>query len=189
MTNPTARPASHSTGATSGSWSTKRIAICALFVAAAFVVSFVELPIFPAAPYLKYDPSGVVLLVAGLAFGPSTGALVSVLMWLPKFAMDPWGALMGVLCAVALTVPAALVYSRKHDRSGAVLGMVLGGVVTLVVAIVGNILVTPIYSGVSTQAVIEMIVPILLPFNLLKIAINCVVTFLVYKPVSKLVGE
>lgn len=189
-TSPTARPASHSTtGTTAGGWSTSRIAICALFVALSLVASFVELPVFPPAPYLKYDPSGVVDLVAGLAFGPGTGALVSVLSWLPHLFMNPFGGLMGILCALALTVPTALVYAKARTRKGATLGMLLGAVATLVVAIVGNIIVTPPYSGVTTEQVIQMIVPILLPFNLLKIVLNCVVTQLVYKPVSKLVGE
>lgn len=189
-TSPTARPQSHATtGTTAGGWTTKRIAICALFVALAIVASFVELPIFPLAPFLKYDPSGVVILVAGLAFGPATGALVSVLSWLPHLFLNPWGGLMGILCALALTVPAALVYQHDRSRKGAVIGMLVGAVVTLVVAIVGNIIVTPIYTGTTTEAVIAMIVPILLPFNLLKVALNCAITFAVYKPVSTLVGE
>ena len=189
-TSPTARPSSHSTtGATSGGWSTQRLAVTALFVALAMVASYVEIGVFPPAPYLKYDPSGVVQLVSGLAFGAGTGALVSVLSWLPHLFMDPFGGLMGILCALALTVPTALVYQKVRSRKGSVLGMLLGAVVTLVVAIVGNIIVTPMYSGVSTAEVIQMIVPILLPFNLIKIALNCVVTQLVYKPVSTLVGE
>ena len=189
-THPSARPAAHSTGSSlAGGWSTKRIATCALFVALALVASFVELPIFPLAPYMKYDPSGVVCLVAGLAFGAGTGALVSVLSWLPHLFMDPFGGLMGIACNVALVVPTALVYEKVRSRKGSATGMVIGAVVTLVVAIVGNLLVTPLYSGVTVEQVIAMIVPILIPFNLLKIVLNCVVTQLVYKPVSTLVGE
>jgi riboflavin transporter FmnP len=67
--------------------------------------------------------------------------------------------------------------------------MAVGAVVCLAACIGGNLVVTPLYSAVSVDQVAAMIVPILLPFNLLKIAINCVVTFLVYKSVSKLVGE
>lgn len=190
MANPTSRPINHSTtGNTTGGWSTKRIALCALFVAVAMVASFIELPIFPPAPWLKYDPSGVVCLVAGLAFGASTGTLVAVLSWLPHLFMNPWGGLMGIVCAVALTLPAALIYQHSRSRKGAIAGMVVGGVVTLAVAIVANIIVTPLYAGVSTADVIAMVVPILLPFNALKVIINCAVTLVVYKSVSKLVGE
>lgn len=190
MANPTSRPANHSTaGTTAQGWSTKRIAICALFVAVSLVASYIEIPIFPPAPWLKYDPSGVVCLVAGLAFGASTGVLVSVLSWLPHLIMNPYGGLMGIVCAVALTAPAALIYQKNHTRKGAIMGMVVAAVITLAVAIVANIIVTPLYAGVTTEEVLAMIVPILLPFNILKILINCIVTQLVYKGISQLVGE
>lgn len=190
MANSTTRPTNHSTSSsTNSAWSTKRIAICALFVAVAMVASFIELPIFPPAPWLKYDPSGVVYLVAGLAFGPSTGTLVAVLSWLPHLLLNPWGGLMGILCAVALTLPSALIYNTSHTRKGAIIGMLVGAVVTLAVAIVANIIVTPLYTAVSVADVIAMIVPILLPFNLIKVALNCAVTLVVYKSISKLIGE
>ena len=55
----------HSTGvADSGRWSTKRIAMYALFVALSMAVSFIEFPIIPGVQWLKYDPSGIVCLVA-----------------------------------------------------------------------------------------------------------------------------
>ena len=58
----------HSTGvADSGRWSTKRIAMYALFVALSMAVSFIEFPIIPGVQWLKYDPSGIVCLVAGFA--------------------------------------------------------------------------------------------------------------------------
>lgn len=190
MGNPQSRPSNHSTSSTTASgWSTKRIALCALFVAVSLVASYIEIPIFPPAPWLKYDPSGVVCLVAGLAFGAGTGALVCVLSWLPHLLMNPWGGLMGILCALALTVPAALIYSHNQTRKNAIIGMVIGGVVTLVVAIVANIIVTPLYTAVSTADVVAMILPILLPFNLIKVVLNCVITLFVYKSISKLVGE
>ena len=49
---------------------TKKIALAALFTAASLILSFIQIPIFPAAPWLMYDPSGIVCLIAALAFGP-----------------------------------------------------------------------------------------------------------------------
>ena len=48
-----------------------------------------------------------------------------------------------------------------------------------------NLIITPIYLGVPVEAVIGMILPILLPFNLLKAGINALITFLVYKPIAR----
>ena len=180
----------HSTGvADSGRWSTKRIAMYALFVALSMAVSFVDFPIMPGVEWLKYDPSGIVSLVAGFAYGPAAAAIVSVLGFLPHLFTTPWGTLMAVLVALALSVPAALIYRRNKTRKGAVIGIIVGAIVALVVAIVGNLIVTPFYAHMTTAQVVALIVPALLPFNALKFTIHGVVTFLIYKPISNLLNR
>ena len=149
-----AKLGSHTTGvADSGRWSTRRIAMYALFVALAMVTSFIEFPITPVT-WLKYDPSGIVCLIAGFAYGPAAAAIVSVLGFVPHMFANPWGSLMAVL-----------------------------------VALVSNLIVTPIYAHMTYQAVAAMILPILLPFNVAKMAIHAVITFLIYKPISNLLSK
>lgn len=180
----------HSTGvADSGRWSTKRIAMYALFVALSMAVSFVEFPIVPGVEWLKYDPSGIVSLVAGFAYGPAAAVIVSVLGFLPHLFTNPWGTLMAVLVALALSVPAALIYRRNKARKGAVIGIIVGAIAALAMAIVGNIIVTPFYAHMTTAQVVALIVPALLPFNALKFTIHGVVTFLIYKPISNLLNR
>ena len=180
----------HSTGvADSGRWSTKRIAMYALFVALSMAVSFVDFPIMPGVEWLKYDPSGIVSLVAGFAYGPAAAAIVSVLGFLPHLFTNPWGTLMAVLVALALSVPAALIYRRNKTRKGAVIGIIVGAIVALVVAIVGNLIVTPFYAHMTTAQVVALIVPAILPFNALKFTIHGVITFLIYKPISNLLNR
>ena len=180
----------HSTGvADSGRWSTKRIAMYALFVALSMAVSFVEFPIVPGVEWLKYDPSGIVSLVAGFAYGPAAAVIVGVLGFLPHLFTNPWGTLMAVLVALALSVPAALIYRRNKTRKGAVIGIIVGAIAALAVAIVGNMIVTPFYAHMTTAQVVALIVPALLPFNALKFTIHGVVTFLIYKPISNLLNR
>ena len=180
----------HSTGvAVSGRWSTKRIAMYALFVALSMAVSFVEFPIVPGVEWLKYDPSGIVSLVAGFAYGPAAAVIVSVLGFLPHLFTNPWGTLMAVLVALALSVPAALIYRRNKTRKGAVIGIIVGAIAALAMAIVGNIIVTPFYAHMTTAQVVALIVPALLPFNALKFTIHGVITFLIYKPISNLLNR
>ncbi|TPF81020.1 MULTISPECIES: ECF transporter S component [unclassified Bifidobacterium] len=186
---PNAKLGSHSTGvADSGRWSTKRIAMYALFVALAMVTSFIEFPITPVT-WLKYDPSGIVCLIAGFAFGPSAAAIVSVLGFVPHLFADPWGTLMAVLVALCLSVPASFIYRANRTRKGALIGILVGAVLAIVAALLGNLVVTPIYAHMTVQAVAAMILPILLPFNVAKMAIHAVVTFLIYKPISNLLAK
>ena len=165
------------------------IAMYALFVALSMAVSFIEFPIIPGVQWLKYDPSGIVCLVAGFAFGPAAAVIVSVLGFVPHLFTNPWGTLMAVLVALALSVPASLIYKKNKTRKGALIGIIVGAVVALAVAIVGNIIVTPFYAHMTTAQVVALIVPALLPFNALKFTIHGVVTFLIYKPISNLLNR
>lgn len=186
-TNSSARHDTHSTTAGSG-WSTKRIAVTALFCAVAAICTlFIEFPILPGVTFLKYDPSAIAALIAGFAFGPATGAVVSVLPYLVHLATESgiYGTLMAIIATLSLVLPASLIYQRNTTMRGAITGLVVGGVICLACCILANIVVTPIYMGAPREAVVAMIVPTLLPFNVLKIALNCVITALVYKPISK----
>ncbi len=183
----TSRHDTHATSRSDG-WSTKRIAVTALLCAVAAICTlFIEFPILPGVTFLKYDPSAIVALVAGFAFGPATGVVVSVLPYLVHLATQSglYGTFMAIVATLSLVLPASLVYQRMTSMRGAVIGMVVGAVVCLACCILANIVVTPLYMGAPRETVIGMIVPVLVPFNVLKIAINCVVTALVYKPLSK----
>ena len=98
-TNSSARHDTHSTTA-GGGWSTKRIAVTALFCAVAAICTlFIEFPILPGVTFLKYDPSAIAALIAGFAFGPATGAVVSVLPYLVHLATESgiYGTLMAII--------------------------------------------------------------------------------------------
>ena len=52
------------------------------------------------------------------------------------------------------------------------------GFLVMAAVMVGwNFIVTPFYMGVPREAVLAMILPVILPFNLLKAAVNSVVIF------------
>lgn len=183
---------SHSTTVSENGWSTRRIAMTALLCAAAAICTlFVEFPIVPGISWLKYDPSGIVALIAGLVFGPATGAVVSVISYLPHIATASgfWGMIMAMVATFSLVVPAALVYRRDRSRRGLILSLVIGAVACVAASIVMNLVITPVYAHVSVSDVIALIVPALLPFNIAKVAINCVVCALVLKPVSRAIGK
>lgn len=162
---------------------TKKIALAGLFTAASLVLSFVQIPIFPAAPYLMYDPSGIVCLIAALIFGPRMGAAVAIISWLPRLFLDPFGAPMGMISTCSLVIPAALIYRAGAPRSTrALAGMVCGAILSVVLSCAMNLVVTPLYTAVSLADVAAMIIPILIPFNTLKMVINVAAGQVLLKP-------
>lgn len=179
----------HATYSGTNYWSSEKIAKYALFVALSIAVSFIEFPLIPDVNYLKYDPSGIVCLIAGFAYGPFAAAIVSVLGFAPHFFTNPFGAIMAILVSMGASVSAAIVYKKKiRTKEGAIISLIVGSVVAIALAIVGNLIITPFYAHMSVEQVAALIVPALLPFNAIKLAIHCVITMLVYKPVSKLLN-
>ncbi len=172
-------------------WSTRKLVILALFTALSLIVSFVEVPIFPAAPFLKYDPSAAVAAIAACGFGPAAGLIVGIVSaCIHGLIMgDPWGSLMTIIVVACWTLPLAFIYRAKKTRVAAVIGLVVGSVLALAGAIGGNLLITPIYTGTDVATVAAMIIPILLPFNVMKVLINDVLVFLLYKPVEGLIEK
>ncbi len=169
-------------------WSVRELVTLAIFSALGMALSFIQIPIFPPAPWLQYDPSGIVTLTVALMYGPTAGIVVQLVSWIPKLIMSPLGSLLTFVAMIGAVLVVGLIYKKFHNLKGAIVSLVLGSIVFICLAIAMNFLITPIYSpGVTVEDVAAMIVPILLPFNLIKCGINGVATGLLYKPVSNLV--
>lgn len=166
-----------------------RVSLCALFCGAALLLSFIEIPLIPAAPFLKYDPSTIMALVAGLAFGPATGAVVAVLPWCVHLFIEPVGAFIALLTALCVTLATAWLYALRRTKVQGVFALIVGAIVQVALALLLNLWLTPLYTGISFEAVCALIVPFLLPFNVVKAALNASVTFIVYKPLSRVIGQ
>ena len=65
---------------------------------------------------------------------------------------------------------------------GAVGGLALGSVAMVAVMLLWNYLITPLYMGVSREDIVGMLLPVFLPFNLLKAGLNSALILILYKP-------
>ncbi len=93
------------------------------------------------------------------------------------------GLIMNVIATCSFACIAAFVYKKKHTMSGAILGLGLGIICMTAVMLLWNYFITPIYMGYPREAVVELLLPAFLPFNLIKGGINLGITLLVYKPI------
>lgn len=169
-------------------FSTRTLVSCALLCAIGVLLSLVELPLLPGVPWLKYDASAMPAIVSGFAYGPAAGAcvgMVGAVIHGLLFA-DASGAVMNILVVVAIVVPASAIFQRHPSFASQILGLVVGCLAMVAAAILGNLVITPAWLGVPLDAVIAMILPILLPFNVLKAALNAVLSVIVFKAVSRM---
>lgn len=179
----------HATMQKSG-WSSQRIALCALLCAAsALSTLLLEFPIMPGITWLKYDPSSAIALICACLFDPALTLVVSTVPYLVHLTSSTgvFGCIMAICATVSLTVPVSIIYRRFPTRAGMIAAFVAGSIVCLVACLGANLLITPLYTGAPLSAVLAMIVPLLLPFNIIKLGINIVLACALFAPVRRIV--
>lgn len=168
-------------------FSTKTVAAIGILCAIAFVAKLLS-TVFPTvAGFLSFDLKDVVIVIGGFMLGPLTAAMIAFLVSLVEMVTvsttGPIGLLMNVLASCSFACVAAVVYRKRRSMRGAIVGLVLGVLCVTAVMLLWNWLITPLYMKVDRSMVVGMLVPVFLPFNLVKGGINATLALLLYKPI------
>lgn len=171
----------------------RKMATMAILSALSIVLMLlIRFPLIPAAPYLIYEPADVPILIGSFLFGPLSGLLMTVVVSAIQAFMSPDGLVgfvMHVIATGAFAVTAGLIYRKKHSLKGAVAALIAGTIAMAVVMIPVNLIIQPRFYGIPIETVKSLLIPAIIPFNLLKAGINSAVAFIVYKTVSKIVNR
>ena len=161
---------------------TRKLTTLAMLAALAIVlVALIHFPLVPAAPFLEYDPADLPNFIGTFLFGPAAGlaltAVVCVIQGVTvSAASGPIGIIMHFLATGTFVLLAGNLYRAHRTRKAALLGLAAGTLAMTAVMCVCNL--------------VKLMLRAIIPFNLAKAAINSVITYLVYKPISRLVfGE
>jgi riboflavin transporter FmnP len=164
--------------------------LTALSLVLMYVIRF---PIIPAAPYLKYEPADIPMLIGAFLFGPLAGLAVTAVeatIQTLLFAEGGWvGLVMHIIATGTFVITAGLIYKKMHDRKGAIVGLICGTIAMTLIMIPLNLVIQPNFYGVPIETVKSLLIPAIIPFNLIKAGLNSVVTFIVYKSISKVVQK
>lgn len=164
---------------------TRKLTTVGMLCALAYVVMVVGR--VPIVLFLKYDPKDVIIAIGGLIFGPLTSFSVALIVaFVEMFTVSEngiLGFLMNVISSCSFACTAAFIYKKRHKLSGAITGLLCGWGCMVTVMLLWNYLITPIYMGYPREAVVELLLPAFLPFNLIKGGLNAAITMLLYKPI------
>lgn len=183
-----------------------------IFAAIATVLTFFELPVFFAPGFYKLDFSDVIVLISGFSLGPLAGILTEFLKVLLKLLIKGsttvvLGDFAGFVAGVALTLPSAVFYKKYRTFKGACVAMLLGIIcLTAVSAVLNYFILLPTYEilfSISENTIISLgnainplisdkftfILFVVCPFNLLKGALICAVTLVLYKKLSVVINN
>ena len=168
-------------------WKLRRLTIMAMFTALAFVaVAFVRIPVMM---WLSYEPKDVLLTIGAFLLGPIEGVIMTVVVALLELVTISntglIGFVMNVFSSCLFVCTASLIYHRKRTLTGALIGLISGAVLATGGMLLWNYLITPLYMENATREMVAgMLIPLFLPFNALKSALNATLTMLLYKGVS-----
>ena len=164
----------------------KKLVTLAMLSAIAYLAMFLFR--IPSVLVLKYDPKDTIIAIAGFLYGPLSALSVSLVVSAVEMfttSETQWiGFIMNVLSSCAFVCPAAYLYSRKRTIRRAAVGLGIGVVLVTITMALWNYIMTPIYMGYPRAAVAELLLPVFIPFNLLKAGLNTALTLLLYKPVN-----
>ena len=188
--------------------STHYIAYTAMFACLAGVLMLIEIPLFFAPPFYKIDLGEMPVLICTFYLGPVAGVAAELVKVLVKLVLKGTstafvGDFANFAVGCALVLPASIIYHVKKTKKGAVIALIAG---TLCMTVFGSAFnafyLLPKFSqlfGMPMEAIIGMgsavnssirsvgtlVLFAVVPLNLLKGAVVSLLTFALYKRVSR----
>ena len=164
---------------------TKKLTVTGMLCALAYTAAAVGR--VPMVLFLKYDPKDIVIAAGGMMFGPLTSFTVAVAVSFAElFTISEngiLGFLMNMIASCSFACTAAAIYKKRPGVLSAAAGLLCGWGCMVGGMLLWNYWIAPVYMGCSREAVAELLLPVFLPFNLIKGGLNMAVTMLLYKPV------
>ncbi|UQS83721.1 ECF transporter S component [Bombilactobacillus thymidiniphilus] len=161
----------------------------AVLAALSAILMFFTFPIIPGFTFLKLDVSDVVVVIAFLVYGMSTGVLVALCKILIHFLITGAGLagligdLSSLLSTLAFTVPLAWLLNKGQKQ---IIAYILGILsLTIVLALANYWVLMPLYMKVLNfnigMPLTKYVIIGVIPFNLVKGTINSFLIFLLSK--------
>lgn len=164
----------------------KRLVFDGVFAALGVVLMLlIRIPLLPAAPWLLYEAGDIPAIIGGLIVGPVHGLLILLVICLVQMVTpNSWGIyglVMHLTSTGVLVLLSSIAWNRTRRQAPLIIALVAGALLMTAIMIPMNLWITPLLFKMPVEEVIKMIVPVLLPFNLLKGGINVAASYLVFR--------
>ena len=165
--------------------------LVALSVVSLYLIRF---PIIPGATFLEYDCADIPVLFGTMILGPIWGEIillaVCLIQALTVSAASGWiGFLMHFIASSVLVLIPGILYLKKKSFKWMLIGLAMGIAGMTIVMIPLNLIFTGIFLGAGTKAVVSMLIPAIIPFNLFKGGINVVVSSMIFIPLKDKISK
>ena len=169
----------------------KMVTLAMLSAMSVVLVMLIRVP-WPGAPFLEYDPADVPILITTLMYGPAAGLIVTIVVSVIQgLTVSASSGIIGIIMHILATgfyvFFSGVIYKRTKNTKGLIIAIAFGALVSTLIMLLWNVWFTPIFMGTPTEAVIKMLVPVILPFNLTKTVLNGVFSVILFTMISKII--
>lgn len=151
------------------SYKVQRLAMIALMSALAYLLHFFQVRAFS---FLTYEPKNFIVALTAMTMGPLESILVSFnaafFEMITTSDTGFYGFLMNFIAGMFFAIPVGLIYKINKNKLSLLFGLIIGSLSLIASMTLLNIIITPIYLGTTTSAVIELLPIAVVPFNALK---------------------
>lgn len=184
------------------------ITITGLLTTLSIILQYFEISIpFLIPSFVKFDISELPALVASFAMSPIYGVAICIIKNLIHVITGSYSGGIGELCnailGIAFVLPAGYIYKYKKSKKGALIGSLVGSFIMALASFPTNLFISyPVYTKMmpidqiigAYNSIFNVVTEIWhallifnLPFTLLKGIATSLVTFVVYKYISKII--
>lgn len=184
----------------------KNMVLVSILGAISGVLMLFKFPLPIAPTFMKMDFSDSVLIIGGFLTGPVYSLIMIFIKWIVKLIITSTstayaGELSGLILNISFILPMSYFYNKNKTKKTAIILMIIFSITTSLIAIFTNVyMIFPLY-GLSGNAIVgpfkvlfpfvdsvwQVMLISILPFNLMKIAINSIIALILYKKVSTFV--
>lgn len=168
---------------------TVRLAKMGMLVAIAVVLVYlIHFPIIPVLPFMEYDPADVPIMIGTFAFGPLAGLVLTGVAGIVQgvtvsASSGVYGIIMHIVATGTYVLVAGTIYNKNKSKKNAIVALVAASLAVVIIMVPANYFITSAFMGVSKDVIMQLM-PFIMLFNLIKMGINSIITFLLYKRIS-----
>ena len=188
----------------------KNLVVIAMLSAIATILMYIDFPIAISPSFMKLDFAELPVKISAFTLGPVSGVLIAIVKILLKIVIKGSntmfvGEVANLIGSICYVLPASIIYSKHKTKKTALQGMCIGTLITSVVCTISNYLfLFPTYMklyGMSEESIIAMCRAInpyidnmfkvmllsVFPFNIIKYVFVSIVTYILYKNISRFI--
>lgn len=169
-----------------------KLALTAMLCALGVVLMMtVHIPLIPGFSFLEYDmgdvPAAFALILMGTPAGIAVLLFVAAVQSLTVSAASSWEGFVMHFFATGAYLTIIRLFIRKKDTAARLISGCIAGTAAMTALMVPlNLIFTPMYLGCTVQEVTDIIIPAILPFNLVKGILNSVMVILIWPMLKKI---